>query len=56
MGKKKQANVFWDTIREARALVEKGSKGNKRKRHEQKKKPPRFCFACGRTRIYYMYY
>lgn len=24
--------------------------------HEQKKKPPRFCFACGRTRIYYMYY
>ena len=36
---KKPANVFWDTIREARTLVEKGSQGPKRKRHQQKKMP-----------------
>lgn len=36
---KKKANVFWDTIKEARALVQKGSQGAKRARHQQKKMP-----------------
>ena len=35
----KKPNVFWDTIREARAMVEKGTRGPTKARHSQKKMP-----------------
>ena len=37
--KNKKSNVFWDTIREAKKLVNKGTQGLKRTRHQQKKMP-----------------
>jgi hypothetical protein len=35
----KKSSVFWDTIRDARKLVSKGTQGSKRTRHQQKKMP-----------------